>query len=289
MMKLVAAAILGFAGLLTAISADAEVMRCDTCTTDTHFKEWAKTLGVGTHQLYNLHAGILQQWHVPQGGIVPAGTPQAAPSGVPQKQTPAPAIQAEFDAARNVYTIGGNTLRPIINVPVTELDLPTSFIHEKTVYDLVHDQNLQAMLESAAGSSDVISRVTSSSLLTALADLVSLSTSALGLKNQAALIFRIEMSDGSTVHLRVHLDYPTAEYLEDTARTAGGQLIPVHEHEVQGTWHNTTGDDLQRMADHMGNLGATVQYSGPSGGVVRSIVCTRDGAITVCIAEKVIY
>src|SRR5699024_3618987 len=104
---------------------------------------------------------------------------------------------------RNVYTIGGNTLRPIINVPVTELDLPTSFIHEKTVYDLVHDQNLQAMLESAAGSSDVISRVTSSSLLTALADLVSLSTSALGLKNQAALIFRIEMSDGSTVHLRV--------------------------------------------------------------------------------------
>lgn len=288
-MKLVFALLLSLAASLTAFSAHSKVMRCDTCTTDTHFKEWAKTLGPGTHQIYNLHAGILQQWYVPRGGPVPvpAGSIQA-PSGQPQKQTPAPAAQEEFNAARKVYTIGGGTLRPIINVPVTELDLPASFIINKTAYDLVRDQNLQAMLESAAGSTEVITRVTSSSLLTALADLVNLSTSVLGLKAQAALIFRIEMSDGSTVHLRVHLDYPTAEYLGDTARTAGGQLIPSHEHELQGTWHNTTGDDLQRMADHMGDLGATVQYVGPGGGVIRSIVCTK-GTITVCIAEKTLY
>lgn len=267
--------------------------RCDTCTTSNDFRAKAVAAGQGHHLIYNLPANIIEYWHVTAEGPAPGGPPGGPRAGVMSgsealsRIVPAEATQ-ELGKAHTLHVIGGGTLRPIINVPISHLNVNPS-IRGKTAFDFVHDNNMQAMIESAAGDAAVISSVTQTNLLTALADLQSLATTVLGLKDQAALIFKVVYTDGSYVHIRINLDHPNGEYLLDSARTAADQLIPRHIDQVQGEWTNYGGDNLGRMAEHMGNMGATMTFVGPSTGTITSIVCSGTGTDKICRVERVIY
>lgn len=269
--------------------ADARVARCDTCRTDIDFRNRAQVLGPGQHLVYNLSANILQQWYVPWG--TPPTDPKfhrqaQAFSGRITKQIPNPAAVEELDRAHEVYVEGGGSLRPIINVPISILDLP--FGQNKTAYDVVRDFNLRSMIESAAADYEVLSTVTGDSLMTAIADLKSIATSYLGLRDQVALLFRIVMTDGSYFFVLINLDQPNGEYVEDSARTANGQAIPEEIEDVNGEWNGSVGDDLGPMANHMRILGATLNFVGSSGGTIKSIVCSGTGSAKVCVVRTVI-
>lgn len=273
--------------------------RCDTCTTSADFKARALAAGQGHHLVYNLPGNKIEYWHVvvdrpgPGGPGGPENPRAVGPSAVgpmsgaraESRVVPAAASE-EFNKARTLHVIGGGTLRPIINVPISYLDVYPS-VGSKTAYDFVNDYNMKGMIESAAGDAELISEIVGSNLLTALADLKGLATSLVGLKNQADLIFRIVMTDGSSVDIRIRLDHPNGEYLAESARTAGGQPIPENVHQIQGEWTNEGGDDLQPLVNHFAHLGATIHYYGPSNGVIRTTVCSGSGAQRICEVELV--
>lgn len=270
-------------------------LRCDTCTKSQDFKNRALAAGQGHHLVYNLATNQGEYWHVvvnrpgpggPGGPENPRFAGITAGAEANSRAFPASATE-ELNRAHQLHVIGGGTLRPIINVPISYLDLNESTAR-KTAYDFVGDFNMQRMVESAAGDPAVISEVTGSDLLTALADLQGLATSVLGLKGQADLLFRIVMTDGSSVDIRIRLDHPNGEYLADSARTAGGQAIPSHLHEVRGEWTNENGDDLGPMINHFVRLGATVHYLGPSTGVIKKSVCSGSGADRICEVELIL-
>lgn len=288
MKKYYLAALIGISSLFTLGTAEARVYRCDSCYTDNDFKVLAKTLGNGQdHIIYNLPANLIQTWWVPDDGIIVdplsgAGT-FALPSQPPTKITTPPSAVIELDKAHTVYVIGGGTLRPIINVPISELHLPHAL--NKSAYDVVTDANLRAMVESAAGDIAVMSAVTGANLLTAIADLTGLATSYLGLRDQSGLLFKVVMSDGSYFHIKVEINHPNGDYLEGTARTASGQLIPESIYDVQGEWSGSS-DNLAAFVDHVIELGAKVTYVG-TGGVITGTVCSGSGADKVCVVYTV--
>jgi len=278
-------------GLLLAHPVRAKVIRCDVCTQDLDFRREAELAGQGTHLVYNLNDNILQQWYVgpPAGGDKPSrvtSAPRATPTGSgagTRKRAPPPGASEELRRAHELYVKGGSSIKPIVVVPVDRLGLNPS-ARDKTAYEFVLDYNLRSMVESAAGSTDVISQVASANILTALADLTSVGTSYLGLKDQAALLLKVVFKDGSSVIIRVDLDHANGQYENDSARTTGGQAIPADVQQLRGEWTNYGGDDLNRMADQMRRLGATVTFAG-QGRVVHAISCTPEG----CIARTILY
>lgn len=228
-------------GLVVADPAAAKVIRCDVCTADVDFRREAELAGAGTHLVYNLHDNVLQQWYVPGG------------SGVETA---------------------------LIVVPVAQLGLNPSVV-DKTAYDFVLDYNMRAMVESAAGSTNVISSATGTDVMSEMADPTSVGTGHIGLQEQARPPFKIVFKDGSSVVIRVDRDHANGRYESGSARTAAGQLIPADVQQAVGVWTDYGGDDLERMADQLRRLGKTVTMAASAHGVIRMINCTSDG----CIAQ----
>ncbi|MEZ0469426.1 hypothetical protein [Luteimonas salinilitoris] len=289
MTRAIAVALLGSVmGLSSLLShAEAAVRRCDACTSDYDFRLIAQEIGPGDHLIYNLQDNILQRWRIPYDSppIDPFGQQgsRALPSSShPTELTPQAGAVKELDKAHRVYNIGGS-VRPMINVPVSVLDLMPQ-VQNKTAYNVINDFNLRGMIESAAAHPDVVSTVTGANLQTAIADLMVLVQSYLGLRDQTGLMFRIVMSDGSSVYVFVKLDHPIGEFVEGTARTDGGQIIPETRNAVQGEWHGGPGvDNLAPMVSHIRGLGGAITYSGGSSGTVTGISCTPE----ICVVTTV--
>jgi|GEM_PF-6844767 len=58
----------------------AQPIRCDTCRDDASFRAEAATAGEGTHLVYNLETGVVQQWYVGPGGDDEARDPPGLPN-----------------------------------------------------------------------------------------------------------------------------------------------------------------------------------------------------------------
>lgn len=254
-----------FAGLVISSSAEAAAIPCVGCETTQEFRERASLRGPGTHYVYNLATNVMQTWRIPTnhrpnsvGGGQVAGVAQSGSGAAVQIENPQAAVQ-ELALAHRVYVIGGRSMRPIWVVPHNELGV--SHTSGRTVHDVVYDQNLKAQIESAAASDDLISRITSENFITALIDLKSLATSALGLRDQAGMIIRVEMEDGGYVDVQVDITQSVGTLLTDTARTASGQLVPTHT-PIVGTWTYSPVDNLGAMATHMQRLGLPIERRG---------------------------
>lgn len=209
--------------------AAANAIRCDVCTTDADFRREAESAGAGTHLVYNLDANLLQQWYLGAGfdGGDPARSARptaSAAAGGALKQTPPLGASEELTRAHALHAKGGRTLNPIIVVPVAKLGL-NPHASGRTAYDFVLDRNLQGMVESAAGSTDVILSFAGADVLTAISKLASVGTGDLGLKEQARLLFQIVFKDGSNVIIAVDTDHANGRYQAGSARTAAGQRI----------------------------------------------------------------
>jgi hypothetical protein len=276
---------------VTAQRAEAVPLRCDTCQNDGDFRAEAVRMGPGTHLVYNVGANVIQQYYVGSssggggGGEVPRAARAANP--VVLKQTPPAVAVEEVRRGNRVYVEGGQTLRPTYVVPVEMLGLNPD-ARSRTAYDYVRDQNLRAMVESAAGNVNVISQVVGANVLTAVSDLIQLASNYTGLRDQARLMFKVVFKDGSYVTIVVNLEHQNGQSEPGSERTAAGQLIPSEIQQVQGTWTDYGGENLAAMATHMSGLGAAMVYSGPTSGSITGIVCSGSGNGKTCVVQYMI-
>ena len=290
--------VLVLAGACLADEASAKQIRCDTCRDDLSFRAEAERAGQGTHIIYSLETAAVQQWYVGPGGTGGGGVPSGLPntparvsirsSPTVQKQTPPPGATQEAARARDLYVVGGGTIRPIIVVPIGNLPVNPN-IHDATVYNFINDRNMQGQIETAAGRPEVLTANVGADVLTALADLTNLATNYLGVKDMAALLFKIVFKDGSYVIIQVDLNHANGKYEPDSARTAGGQTVPSNLDEVQGVWWNYSAEDLSPMVSQMQYLGATITYVGSQHGSVRTISCSGSGAAKTCVVETQVW
>lgn len=65
-------------------AAGAIPIRCDTCRDDASFRAEAEAAGPGTHLVYSLETGVVQQWQI--------AAADSAESPAPASDTPAPAV-----------------------------------------------------------------------------------------------------------------------------------------------------------------------------------------------------
>jgi len=272
-----------------AYDAHATAVRCDTCTRDIDYRNEAIRQGAGTHLIFNVAANRIQQYYIGSngGGGADGSVPRGAGPVVMLQTAPAGAIE-EVQRANKVMVEGGGTIRPAFVVPMAVLGLNPS-ASAKTAYDYVLDNNLRAMVESAAGSANVISRVVGADVLTAMTDLLQHVTNYTGLRDQARLLMRIVFKDGSYVTVIIDLNYQNGKTEPGSERTAAGQLIPADIEAVRGQWSDHGGENLSRMVTHLRTLGATLTPSGPSNsGTIRAIVCSGAGAAKTCDVQYVI-
>lgn len=277
-------AVAGCLLLGAADKAEAVAVPCFGCVSTADFREAAALRGRGVHDVYNLDNNTIQRWQIPDTGTVPlsagqgASTKAAPPQSTPRQLENSPSAVDELNKAHQVYVLGGKSIRPIFVVPHGQLSL--TLTQGRTIHDVVFDQNLRAQIASAAASDTLISRITSESLITAMQDLKSLAASSLGLRDQAGLIIRVVMEDGGYVDVKVDIDEPVGNVLDDTARTASGQLVPTTPAQAVGTWTYSPVDNLNAMTNHLQRLGVALENRG-AGGTVRTITC----AITMCVIE----
>lgn len=278
--------------------AQAVPVRCDSCMDAGDFRNQAIAQGAGTHVVYNITNNTLQQYYIGRsagggGPIVPLSSSASrgevaatAATRTVQRQTPPAAAVEEVRLAHKVYVEGGLTIRPTFVVPVSQLGLNAN-ASSKTAYDYVGDFNLQAMVESAAGNANIISRVVGANTLTALSDLIGHVSNYTGLRDQARLMFRVVFADGSYVTVVVDLQHQNGKTESKSARTAAGQLIPSDVEELNGEWTDMGGgENLIRMSEHMAALGATVKVTGPTnGGIVKGISCSGSGTAKICYVQ----
>nr|WP_238408492.1 hypothetical protein [Xanthomonas citri] len=268
--------------------AEAVAIRCETCQVDGDFRAEAVRAGPGTHIVYSVSNNLVQQWYVGSGGgggTVPARA-GAASTPVVRKQTAPGGATQEISKAHTFHVIAGGTIRPIYNIPVAMLGLNPD-AREKTAYDYVTDTNLRGMVEGAAGSSVLIDKVTGSSVMGALTDLLQLVTNYTGVRDQARLIFRIVFKDGSYDSVIVDLAQANGKSEPGSERTAAGQTIPKQASELSGTWTNYGGDNLAPMVALIQRFGGTVSFSGSggTGGTITRIVCVTQ----TCTVERSAY
>ncbi|MEE7545760.1 hypothetical protein HF319_00730 [Xanthomonas sp. Kuri4-1] len=274
---------LGFSLFATSLGVSAAIpISCDSCQTDADFRaraihEEAITNRGGTYWVYSLPNNLVQKWTIRAssgggGGTVPrvalAKATAAAASNATKQPTEA-AIVEEVNAGHNLYVSGRGTTRPLYYVPFSHLNIPDT---NKSVYNILRDYNLKAQIESKFGDLDIIRSIVKADVLTSMTNLLQVATNFAKLKDQARIIFRLVMDDGSYIDLFLNPLDTTADTQENTARTAKGQLIPENSQQLQGTWSSDNGDNLTGMVEHAGALGASIEYVS-EGNFITTISC----------------
>jgi len=295
LLKYALAGMLGFVGVGVLVAdVNAAAVRCETCRIDGDYRAEAVRLGPGTHLIFNVTDNQIQQYYVGTssggggGGGGGGGIEPRSAGPVVMRQTPPAGAVEEVNRAHRVQVVGGGTLRPTFIVPIATLGLNPS-ASGMTAYEYVSDYNLRAMVETATGSTDVISKVVGTDVFTAMADLLQHVTNYTGLRDQARIIMKVVFKDGSSVVVIVNLEHQNGQSEVGSERTAAGQLIPTDIQQVNGTWTDYGGENLARMVTHLQGLGATMSASGPSStGTVKAITCSGAGVAKVCAVEYMI-
>lgn len=270
-----AAAIFGATASFGAEAYDYSI-QCESCVTDSDFRAKARNLESlgggkgGFFYVYNLGANTVQKWWINPslggggGGAIPRA---ASPSAT--KSTPEPHVNVEVAKAHRLYIIGGNSLRPIYNVPIGHLGI--SAANDKTTYDVLRNNNLKAQIESALGDINKLTTIVNANVLASMIDIAQNASNVLGLKEKSFLLFRVVMSDGSYMDYILNISDTTADAKEESARTTAGQLIPTSQANVEGSWIDS--ENLQPLVEHLTALGVPVVYTG-TGSYVTTISCT---------------
>ena len=206
---------LSSAGVSVAAGPRIASVSCETCTSGDAFREAARASGHPRVMVYNLPANTLSAWHM-RRGTTATGEPALV-----EATPPADALR-ELDAAHAVYRAAGGTLRPVVRVPVSALDLnPQTMQH--TARHLVSDFNMQGMVASAAADGAFIDSTIDPALRNAFARLWQARGTELGLRAQSALVYRVTFQDGSSAEFENTPDSTIAHYREGSAGDADGQ------------------------------------------------------------------
>ncbi|MBN6102701.1 hypothetical protein JR064_11035 [Xanthomonas sp. CFBP 8703] len=286
--------IFGVSLLLASTGANAAIpVPCSTCKTDDDFRTRAmleEAIGNrgGTYWVYNLADNTVQKWTIKAssgggGGPVPTSVPSylrgVAPASNGQtKGTVEASVVGEVQAGHKVFIEGGGSLRPIYSVPVSMLNMAVT--NNQTAYDVVWDQNLKGQIESKFANRDFVLSVVKATFLAELTNMLQYTSNYLGLKDQARVVFRLVLSDGSYVDFFWDPLDTTADAQENSARTATGQVIPENIQQLQGKWVGET-DNLGAFVEHAARLGASIEYVG-EGNWINSISCSPKS----CIVER---
>ncbi|WP_155760467.1 hypothetical protein [Stenotrophomonas maltophilia] len=260
-------------------------IQCETCVTDAQFAARARDLqalngnGSGFFYVYNLGANVVQKWWVNgaasggDGGSGGGRPRMASSASSTSSQSPVEShVRVEVDKAHKLYVIGGNSLRPIYNVPIEHLSIPAT--NGKSTYDVLLDNNLKAQIESSLGDTNTLNSIVNADILSSMIDIAQNATNVLGLKEKSFLLFRVVMSDGTYMDYALQIEDTTADAKEESARTSTGQLIPASQSNIQGAWNGSV-ENLAPMVDHLIKLGVPVENVGV-GSYVTEIVCTSS-------------
>jgi len=180
-------------------------------------------------------------------------------------------VKVEVDKGHKLYVIGGNSLRPIYNVPIEHLALPAA--DGKSTYDVLRDNNLKAQIESALGDTNKLNSIVNANVLSSLIDIAQNATNVLGLKDKSFLLFRVVMSDGTYMDYVLHIEDTTADAKEESARTSTGQLIPASQANIEGTWSGN--ENLAPLVGYLGNLGVPIENVGV-GNYITEVICASN-------------
>lgn len=211
----IACVVLALSSAGTSVAAGPRIasVSCDTCTSSDAFREAALASGQPRVIVYNLPANTLSSWHMRRGTSNELALVEA--------ESPSDVIR-ELDAAHHVYRVAGGTLRPVVQVPVSALDL-NPWTMQRTAQHLVTDANMQGMVASAAGDGAFIDRSADPALRAALARLWQARGTELGLRAQSSLVYRVTFRDGSSAEFENTPDATIAHYREGSAVDTDGQ------------------------------------------------------------------
>lgn len=267
-------ALAGLAAISFGASA-AQPLQCNSCITDADFKARAvrdaNLNGGGEFWVYNLKDNIAQKWRIVTSGPVdPPGTVSRAAAGS-AKLPLEPEVSAEVNAGHTLYIIGGNSTRPLYNVPIEHLQIPAA--SGKSVYDVMLDGNLKGQIESKLGDTAVLNSIVNANVIASLIDVAQMATNHLGLKEGSFLNFRVVLEDGTYIDVHLDIAKTTGDVQEDTARTQSGQVVPAGGSELNGKWNYSPADNLGALADYFAGLGAVMVETGEQGGIVTGISC----------------
>lgn len=260
--------------------AQATAKRCDTCVGDHEFRDEARVLGTGTHLIYNIETGVVQQWKVPQTDedIDPRRVAARA-AAEPSKETPPSGAVAEVQAAHQVFLAAGSFPA---EVTVDAGTLGPGLSTGVNAFDFMLDANLRAMTLDKAATPGWINSNVNPTLRGSLAGLRAVIHTYLGLRDQALITLKVRYSDGSSVQITLDTVTGEVKFREGSARTPGGQLIPKSGN-IQGTWLNTFDSGMREIANYFQAQGATMHYTGAGGaaGVITTITCANNVCIVI--------
>lgn len=263
-------------GAVIAGNVQAGSARCEGCT-DSQAREKAKQLGIGQQIVSSFSTNKIWIFSVFDRNRGEPGTSPliaAAPQAVPAD------IQALFDDARRFYVATNGTLKAAVTVIADDLNLQG--LTGGDAFDVVRDANLRARL----GDRLATGTLPGWSNLDRAGEQITQGLFGLIGAGDASIEVTILFSDGSRVVYKLSVNSGTGQYLENRARTAGGELIPESNSPGnQGVWYGG-GAELAPLVDHMQYfIQAEISYSG-TGSSFGSVTCTWIGTTLSCRVHR---
>ena len=235
---------------------------CNNCTSAA-MRQKAMYSGAGKKLVYNASQGTVRGYIV---DVAEDGTRIAAEIPVTQK------VRDAVSGLKYIYDQTSGSMKLFVNtgIPISEFNTPAT-----SAYDLGIAVNYREHI------SDQLWNVRPT--LPALVDFALTAVeSVTGLAPELALIFTIVFEDGTTAKFEFTPHNGNAEYIENSLRTADGDLIPDgNDSQSTGIW---AAGDLVRMRDHLSYLGARMSSSG-SGTIIQKITCSFDGHTLHCVTH----
>jgi hypothetical protein len=237
----VSAALIGMA----AASAGDVLHRCEGCN-DLQMEGRAKHLGAGTHHIFSIDGGRVRAFEVLYEPELVTG-----PGADPWHVWSVPVSQEVRDAFQGFLLVQGPTTQ-VVEVRLVDLDMPNT--GGASAYSIMTDFSLRGRIGDRLGQGNW------PGLSPIMSALISAGLSFLGMEEPTQVHFKIMTEDGSYVVYKWQSGKPGAEYQPGMSRNADGTPIPeANSPEYQG---NYSGADLERLADHMERIGATVERQG---------------------------
>lgn len=260
------------------------------------------SIGTSTIHVYSLATNVIKQFEVSCSGSQNAvgttdGSSFASSRGggetnatcpsqrIAIETPPNPTVKAQFDVLRGVYVETGGTMKAYYEVQSGWIP---GITQGGTAYEILNSPTQRALLQDNLTPT----LVNMSSISNTMQALVSAFNGFIGFSEGIIITVQITFPDGSKLEFRLRQGEDRFEYVDGSARTQGGQLIPDDPSDVNGgSWTDPgpygTGDDLRRMVDRLQRMGIPVYRGGmPVGttsvGPVRAIECEMVAGNLVC-------
>lgn len=296
---LVIAALTGYTAFSRTAWAQARIS-CPSCS-EQGYANAAVSYGVGDHHVFDLPRGQLRRYFVEcmsnsqqmqpsmaleQGSTDATSTPTADESSTPaitmygcdgmlypNEEVPDPATAEAFGYVKQFYDETGGSFSKEIEVPISAISVSNP---PGSAYDVAWNSNQRGMIADSLTRNIPNASAAANWLL-------GHGASAFGFTDGVVITVTITFTDGSQVQYQCELG-KSAKYVEGSARTPGGQVIPDSSSaNYAGEWLEISGgitEDLEQFVFHLQRLGIPIERA--EGARIRRVTCSWDGRTLRC-------